>query len=150
MNGILKLVHVRSFVFGLLIAGTLNLAAKTHAEESSLYQQLGGLQAITQVVDVFIELHPSNPTVNQHFEHTNMSRFRDKFIAFICSISDGPCEYTGDTMLLVHGGMNLNETEFNGSVNLLIKAMDDVGVSIGVRNQLLARLARLRSDIIYQ
>lgn len=146
----LKLVYVRSFVISLLIAGVLNISAKAHAEEGSLYERLGGLQTITQMVDVFIEVHPSNPTVNQHFEHSNMSRFRDKFIEFICNISDGPCEYTGDTMLLVHGGMNLNETEFNGSVNLMITAMDEVGISIGVRNQLLARLARLRSDIIYQ
>jgi len=146
----LKLVYVRSFVISLLIAGVLNISAKAHAQEGSLYERLGGLQTITQMVDVFIEVHPSNPTVNQHFEHSNMSRFRDKFIEFICNISDGPCEYTGDTMLLVHGGMNLNETEFNGSVNLMIAAMDEVGISIGVRNQLLARLARLRSDIIYQ
>ena len=146
----LKLVYVRSFVISLLIAGVLNISAKAHAEEGSLYERLGGLQTITQMVDVFIEVHPSNPTVNQHLEHSNMSRFRDKFIEFICNISDGPCEYTGDTMLLVHGGMNLNETEFNGSVNLMITAMDEVGISIGVRNQLLARLARLRSDIIYQ
>ena len=99
---------------------------------------------------MFVEIHPRYPEVNKHFEHTNMQRFRSKFIEFLCKVADGPCEYTGDTMLLTHGGMHISEAEFNGSVNMMIDAMDRVGLSIGVRNQILARLAPMRADIIYQ
>lgn len=134
----------------LLILMTLFVGASSHAAKPPLYDQLKGLQGITRIVDAMLLLHPTNHDVHKHFEHTNMSRFRDKLIEYLCEISDGPCDYSGDTMLLVHGGMNISESDFNGLVELLIKALDQNNVSLAVRNQLLARLARLRPDIIYQ
>ncbi|MFK7733494.1 MAG: group 1 truncated hemoglobin [Pseudomonadales bacterium] len=134
----------------LIFAGLFLTSVFAHGAKLPLYDQLHGLQGITRIVDAMLLLHPTNHDVHKHFEHTNMSRFRDKLIEYLCEISDGPCDYSGDTMLLVHGGMNVSESDFNGLVDLLIKALDQNEVSLAVRNQLLARLAKLRPDIIYQ
>ena len=63
-------------------------------------------------------------------------------------IANGPCVYTGDSMVQTHAGMNISEAEFNAVVEDLIAAMDTVGVDIGTQNRLLARLATLRPQIV--
>jgi hemoglobin len=58
--------------------------------------------------------------------------------------------YTGDSMLDVHAGMNINENHFNLMVDLLINAMDDANIPHNTQNKMLAKLATMRSDIIYK
>ncbi len=137
-------------LYTLTLIGSLLISSIAYASKPPLYDQLQGLQGISKIVDAMLKLHSNDQEIHKHFEHTNMTRFRDKLIEYLCEISDGPCDYTGDTMLLVHGGMNISESDFNGLVDLLITAMNQNHVSISVRNQLLARLAKLRPDIIYQ
>ncbi len=133
-----------------LLLSLLISACAGMGNQSSLYQQLGGQPAIDTMVDRLIVLHAQTPEIQQYFEQSNLQRFRDKLSEFICFISDGPCEYSGDSMALTHGGMYISDREFNTGVDLMIQAMDDSGISLSARNQLLARLARLRSDIIEQ
>ncbi len=45
--------------------------------------------------------------------------------------------------------MNINEKDFNHMVDLLINAMDTEGIPHRIQNQLIARLAPLRKEIIY-
>ncbi|MEC9313788.1 MAG: group 1 truncated hemoglobin, partial [Pseudomonadota bacterium] len=62
----------------------------------------------------------------------------------------GPCTYSGDSMQQIHDGMAVTERDFNHLVDLLINAMYQADVPHPVQNQLLARLAPLRKDIIYR
>jgi hemoglobin len=52
-------------------------------------------------------------------------------------------------MVDIHTGMNINESDFNHLVDLLINAMEAEGIPHRIQNQLLARLAPLRENIIY-
>tara|TARA_R110000772_G_scaffold192602_4_gene303574 strand:- start:419 stop:580 length:162 start_codon:yes stop_codon:yes gene_type:complete len=52
-------------------------------------------------------------------------------------------------MIDIHTGMNITENDFNHLVDLLINAMELQGIPHRIQNQLLARLAPLRSNIIY-
>lgn len=116
----------------------------------SLFDDLGGQAGIDSIVDNFVVEMQHNQAVSPHFEDSNMTRFRDKFSEHLCQLSGGPCNYSGDTMLQIHQGMNINEAQFNKVVELMIDAMDESNVAIGPRNRLLALLAPARPDIIYQ
>lgn len=118
--------------------------------EKSIFNELGGQAGIDTIVDNFITDIQQYPAISTHFEDSNMTRFRTKFSEHLCHVSGGPCEYTGDTMLQVHQGMNVNEAKFNQVVNMMIDAMNEAGIAVGVRNRLLAALAPMRADIIYQ
>lgn len=89
-----------------------------------------------------------DPRVFDRFADSNVQRFREKIIEHFCFIADGPCEYTGDSMVLVHRGMDIDSAEFNAVVEDLIDAMDKAGTPISAQNRLLARLAGLRPQII--
>lgn len=116
---------------------------------STLYDDLGGMPVIEKITDNFINEISYDQQIAQHFKDTKIDRFREKLIEQLCNVSDGPCQYSGDSMLDVHQKMNITEAEFNRTVDLLVNAMNQAGVPHRVQNRLLARLAPMRPDIIY-
>ena len=117
---------------------------------SSLYDDIGGMPVIEQIVDHFIQQIGRDQAILKHFADTDIERFRRQLIAQLCVESGGPCEYTGDSMTDVHTGMRITEGEFNRTVDLLVAAMTEAGLSTPQQNRLLRRLAPMRGDIIYR
>lgn len=130
-------------VVGLLISGCATTSQKT------LYEQLGGEAGINNIVENLVQEIGQDQQVFHYFAEARVSRFKENLIEHFCAISDGPCSYTGDNMVDIHTGMNINEKDFNHLVDLLINAMDTEGIPHRIQNQLIARLAPLRKDIIY-
>lgn len=124
-------------------------AAPSQANKS-LYDEIGGARVIKSIADNFIEEVSFNETVYRYFEKSNITRFREKFIEHLCVSTGGPCTYTGDTMLKVHQGQNISEADFNSTVDLLVIAMEDAGLTYPQQNKVLNVLASMRSDIVYK
>lgn len=123
-------------------------SCQTLQPSTPLYDQLGGRSGVEQIVDHFINEIGRDPVILDYFKDSNIDRFRQKMFEHLCFVSGGPCQYTGDTMIDVHTGMQITESDFNRVVDLLINAMTQAGVVHPVQNQLLARLAPMRSDIL--
>lgn len=130
-------------LFSLLISG----CATTH--QTTLYEQLGGEPGINNIVDNLVQEIGQDEQVFHYFAEARVSRFKENLAEHFCAISDGPCNYTGDNMVDIHTGMNINEKDFNHLVDLLINAMDAEDIPHRIQNQLIARLAPLRKEIIY-
>ncbi len=130
-------------VVGLLVSGCATTSQKT------LYEQLGGEAGINNIVENLVQEIGQDQQVFHYFAEARVSRFKENLIEHFCAISDGPCSYTGDNMVDIHTGMNINEKDFNHLVDLLINAMDTEGIPHRIQNQLIARLAPLRKEIIY-
>lgn len=105
---------------------------------------------MAEIVDNFVYQIEYDAQILAYFEGSNIDRFKDKLTEQICFLSGGPCEYTGDSMEQVHQGMNITETDFNRTVDLLINAMNDADVPHTLQNQLLARLAPTRQEMLYR
>jgi len=118
-------------------------------ESRSLYQDLGGEETIDAVVYDTIVLIANDHRVVDRFRNVDIERFRQGLADYICSVSGGPCEYTGDSMRTVHAGHNYTDTEFNAIVELLIEAMEANDVPVSAQNRLLAQLAPDYRDIVY-
>lgn len=128
---------------------TLLLAACSGTQnQENLYAALGGETAIEQIADNFIMEIANDERVIEYFEDANVERFREFFIEHLCALTDGPCEYTGDTLVDTHVGMNVTEAAFNAIVEDLMAAMNTADIAIGTQNRLLARMAELREQII--
>ena len=126
----------------------IGLSGCASQPKSSLYQQLGAEQGIEHIVDAFIKRIAKDKAILPYFAKSSVSHFRAGFITHMCDISGGPCEYTGDSMIDIHTGMNINEADFNRVVELLVLAMEDAGVSYREQNLLLAKLAPIRGEVI--
>ena len=133
----------------LLIVLLLLFTACATAPQQSLYEEIGGQEVFYNIVDNFITEIEFNPVLFKHFEESNVDRFREKLFEHLCSLASGNCPYTGDNMIDVHTGMNISESEFNLSADLLINAMTKAGVSHRLQNRLLATIVPLRKEFIY-
>lgn len=143
MRRLAPLMHGVGLALLLAIAGCASAPLK-----KTLYDELGATPGITAIVDEIIAVYADDPRVAPFFANSNIKRFRSKLIEYLCNISDGPCEYTGDTMQESHTGLGIGESSFNAGVEGFQKAMDRLHVAQTTQNRLIARLAPQRKDIL--
>jgi len=119
--------------------------------EQTLYERVGGEEAIAKVVDYFYsELVLKDETVNHFFENTDMEkqhRHQTKFISFALG---GPNQYSGKSMAKAHEGMNIQPVHFNAIAKHLHNALAHFGVSEADIDQALTKVESLRDDIQYK
>lgn len=123
-------------------------AAPAEAQTVSLYERLGGLPAITAVVDDFIGRLKKDPVVKDRFEALNVPRFREKLIEQVGEVSGGPQRYTGIDMLTLHTGMDITEEEFNAVVGDLTASLNAFQVPEREQRETLAAIGQLKDQIV--
>lgn len=107
---------------------------------TTLYEQLGGQQAIERVVDNFYKRVLADDTVNHFFAHTDMEKQRHHQSAFISYALGGPNHYTGRSMEKAHTGLNLQPEHFDAIALHLGEALSEHGVSQEDINSVLAHV----------
>ena len=115
---------------------------------TTLYEDLGGNAGVAAVVDQFLWNLADDERVNEYFVETNLMRFREKLIEYICQVSEGPCTYTGDDMSRTHANMGVTASAFNVTVESLILAMESQKIPTGVQNRLLKALAVSYGEVV--
>ena len=109
------------FVCVFLVA--LSLAAADQTEKpKSLYQRLGGYDAIAAVTDDFIGRLATDKTLAKFFaghSQDSLKKIRMHVIDLICATAGGPCVYTGRDMKTSHQGLGISEAEWNLGVTHL-------------------------------
>jgi hemoglobin len=128
-------------------------AAQHAAKQKSLYDRLGGKQAITAVVDEFVGRVAGDNRINHFFAATasnpaQLASFKMKLVDQICEASGGPCKYTGKDMKSAHRGMGITTADFNALVEDLVGALDTFNVAAADKNQLLGVLGPMQGQIV--
>ena len=133
-----------AFAFGLV----LSLCACAHVPERTLYEQLGGKEGVEQIVELLLTKISDDPRIAAQFATIDIINLNDKLIEQICFVSDGPCAYTGKSMVEAHAQLKVTNADFNALVEDLIWAMDQRQIPRTTQNRLLARLAPMHPDIV--
>ena len=115
---------------------------------TTLFSRIGGQEVLENMVDNLVKNIGQDDLIFHFFADSNVTRFKETLYIHLCAVTDGPCNYEGDSMVDIHTGMNIKEGDFNHLVELMIKAMDESGIAYPLQNELLSRLAPLRKDII--
>jgi hemoglobin len=118
------------------------------AQEKSLYERLGGKEAITAVVNEFVSSVAADTRINQKFAKSNIDRVKFQLVEQICAATGGPCKYTGLDMKTAHKKMGVTEGEFNALVEDLVGALDKFNVGEKEKNELLGALGPMKSQIV--
>jgi hemoglobin len=116
--------------------------------ERSLYDRLGGLDAITAVVRAVVDHQMKDDRINQKFARTNEDRLIKEFIDQICQATGGPCTYTGRDMAEAHHNMGVTNGEFQAFVEDVVAVLDGFKVGKAEQDELLNILAPLRGEIV--
>jgi hemoglobin len=69
---------------------------------TTLFDKLGGTDAIDVVVDKFYEFMLVDPEVNHFFQNTDMKKQRMRQKQFITMVTGGPHNYEGKDMKTAH------------------------------------------------
>jgi hemoglobin len=115
---------------------------------SSLYERLGGLEAITSVVDSFVARCADDNRINSKFERTDVTRLKKMLVDQVCEATGGPCSYTGRDMRQTHDGMAVTAGEFDALVEDLVLTLGEFDVPRAEQTELLGLLAPMRGDIV--
>ncbi|GAA0277455.1 group I truncated hemoglobin [Pseudomonas rhodesiae] len=135
-------------VLPVLLLVLLSACAQQPPKDDSLYRDLGAMPGITRIVEGMLLNIARDERIVERFRRIDIQRLRNKLIEQFCVEAGGPCTYTGDSMAESHKGQNVSRSDFNALVEDLIKAMDSEGIPVPTQNRLLARLARMRGDVI--
>ncbi len=134
----------------ILLAILLGLSACSSTSTTTLYDELGGETKIREIAENLVLEFEMDEYILPYYEGSDINRFVEKLTEYICEVADGPCVYTGRSMVDVHTGMNITESHYNRLVDLSINAMDKAGIPHRTQNKLLARLAPTRKDMLYR
>jgi hemoglobin len=115
---------------------------------ASLYERLGGIEAITAVVDSFVARCAGDDRINRKFERTDIPRLKKMLADQLCEATGGPCSYTGRDMRETHTGMGVTAGEFDALVEDLVATLDEFNVPGAEQEELLGVLGPLRDDIV--
>lgn len=134
---------------GLVAAPAASRAADgAGSADDSLYQALGGLEGIEDLMEGLLVEVSEDPRIVDLFRQSNIDRLHAKLVLQVCELSGGPCRYDGEPMGPVHAGLNLTEAHFNALVEDLQKAMDKRQLPVRVQNRLLRELAALHGEVM--
>jgi len=114
----------------------------------SLYDRLGGIDAITAVVGSFRDRVAGDDRINLKFARTDLARLTKMLIDQVCEASGGPCRYTGRSMKEAHASMRVTNGEFDALVEDLVATLEQFKVGKPEQDDLLAVVGPLRSEIV--
>jgi hemoglobin len=140
------MLKLRSISAALLLC--IAVAASATAQDKSLFERLGGKDALTAVVDDFVGRAAADARINMKFGKTDIPRLKFHLVEQLCAATGGPCKYTGRDMKTAHKNMKVTEGEFNALVEDLVAALDHFNVPEKEKNELLGILGPLKEQIV--
>ena len=117
-------------------------------EERTLYDRLGGKDAVVAVIDDFVGRAAADSRINGKFARTDVPRLKAMLVEQVSAATGGPVQYTGRGMHETHDGMGVTAGEFDALVGDLVATLDQFNVPAAEQQELLGILGPLRSDIV--
>lgn len=132
-------------------ASAQNAVVSTQMAEKSLYERLGGYNALAAVVDDFIGRLVGDKQLAKFFSgHSTDSkkRIRQHVVDQLCAATGGPCIYTGRDMKTSHSGLGITEAEWDAGAKHLVATLDKFKVPEKEKGEVLAFVGTLKKDIV--
>lgn len=136
---------------GAVLFSANGVFAQPQAKEKSLYQRLGGYDALAAVSDDFIGRLAANKSLGRFvigLSNDSKKRLRQHFVEFLCSATGGSCVYLGRDMKIVHTGLGITDEDWKVSIKLLNETLDKFKVPEKERNEVLAAIESLKDQIV--
>lgn len=116
--------------------------------DTTLYERLGGTDAIKSVTVAFENRAAKDDRINQKFARTDLSRLTKEFVDQLCQDTGGPCRYTGRNMVEAHTNMGVTSGEFDAFMQDFVATLDDFNVPKADQDELVRKLTPMESEIV--
>ena len=122
--------------------------------ERSLYERLGGVDAIALVVDRFSDEIVTNPKLNENpalrewNEQGNLPSLKFMRTLWICAATGGPFSYTGRELGEAHKDLHITSEEFDEVGAEIDRALDYFGVPEQEQQEVLGAIVARKAEVI--
>src|SRR3989442_1565845 len=119
--------------------------------EKSLYERIGGYDAIAAVGDDFIGRLVADKRFEKFFvghSEDSLKKIRQHVVDQFCAAAGGPCLYAGRDMRTSHHGLGITNDDWDASAKHLVETLDKFKVPEKEKNDLLAFVTSLKKDIV--
>lgn len=119
--------------------------------DKSLYERLGGYDAISAVVERFIPRLVADDKLGRFWQHRGQDgivREKQLLVNFLCNAAGGPVYYTGRGMKLTHVGMRIDAEDWERVIGHLQSTLVGMEVPELEREQVVGFVQSLRGEII--
>jgi hemoglobin len=142
-----------SLAIALLMSAITTFAqeSKSPTAQKSLYQRLGGYDAIAAVTQDFLGRLGNDPQLKRFFiglSTDSKRKVRNHTVDFLCMATGGPCEYTGRDMETVHTGLNITDADWDISVKHLIATLEKFKVPAQEKQEVLTAISSLKPKVV--
>ncbi|HEX5255731.1 MAG TPA: group 1 truncated hemoglobin [Mycobacterium sp.] len=114
---------------------------------ASIYDRIGGHEAIGVVVEDFYVRVLADDRLSGFFTGTKMNRLKGKQVEFFAAALGGPEPYAGAPMKQVHQGRGITMHHFSLVVGHLADALSAAGVPSETVTEILGAIAPLAPEI---
>ena len=119
--------------------------------QKSLYERLGGYDAITAVVNDLLPRLQADSLLGRFWQHRGedgVKREKQLLIDFLCACAGGPLYYTGRDMKTSHKGMKISERDWAAFLGHLNATLDAFQVPQAEREEAVAFIQSTKPDIV--
>jgi hemoglobin len=122
--------------------------------DQSLYERLGGVNAIAMVVDRFSDAIIDNPAlnVNPNLREWNsknqLAGLKFMRTLWACEATGGPFKYTGKPLDDAHEHLHLTPDEFDEVGKEIAAALDHFGVPTREKDEFLAAIVAHKAEVV--
>jgi len=143
----------RRTVLALVVALIVTTSGITYGmpQDKSLYDRLGGYNALALVVDDFIVRLVTDKQFDKFFVgHSTDSKkhIRQHILDQFCAATGGPCVYTGRDMKMSHSGLGITNADWDAAAKHLVASLDKYKVPEKEKSEVLAFVTTLKKDIV--
>lgn len=134
-----------------LIVSLFVPAAPALSQGQSLYQRLGGYDAIAAVTQDFIGRLAVDEKLARFFvgfSTDSKLRIQQDVIDLICQQTGGPCRYSGRDMKTTHAGIGITKEDWDRSIAAFGETMKAFNVPEQEQKDLAALILPLEKDIV--
>ena len=121
-------------------------------KKGTLYERLGGYDAIAAVTDGFLGRILADTAIAPFFkglEDRDKQRVRQLLVDQLCEAAGGPCIYIGRSMKVTHAEMQINDRVWNTFAGHLVATLTAAKVPPREQQELLEIVGSLKGDIVH-
>jgi len=119
--------------------------------KKSLYERLGGYDAIVAVANELLPRLNNDPQLGRFWAHRGIdgvNREKQLLIDFLCASAGGPVYYRGRDMGLAHRGMRISESDWNVFLGHAAATLAKLKVPEAEQREVVAFVQSLKKEII--
>lgn len=138
-------------VFAMSGSGIVAAADQAPAVEKSLYERLGGYDALAAVSKDLASRLVADPKLGRFWANRGkdgIDREVQLLIDFLAAKSGGPLYYRGRDMKLTHVGMKIDEADWAAMLKHLNATLDKFKVPAKERTEVLAFIDSTKKDMV--